>query len=76
MVHKTVQVRGVRFEHICSRDDGTVLLSGSFERANDINDTQAGVNGLMNKCVCVMKQVSRDSLKSAADSGLLKCSFI
>ncbi|KAK1933153.1 hypothetical protein X943_002417 [Babesia divergens] len=72
----TPEVRGVRFEHICSRDDGTVLLSGSFERANGINDTQAGVNGLMNKCVCVMKQVSRDSLKSAADSGLLKCSFI
>ncbi|ORM41846.1 uncharacterized protein BXIN_0577 [Babesia sp. Xinjiang] len=72
----TPESRGVRFEHICSGPNGVVLLSGTFERSLDTVKPSTEDDWQLNKCVCVMKPISGDSLSSAVSSAPLHFSTI
>lgn len=73
----TPESRKVRFENICSGKDGTVLLSGTFERPSTLESMKSDIGCyLLNKAVCVMRKVTRDYLTSANASSQLQCSFI
>ncbi|CDR97258.1 hypothetical protein, conserved [Babesia bigemina] len=72
----TPETRNVRFEHICSGDDGVVLLSGTFERSVDRIPLTSEDYGHINKCVCVMKPISREVLIAEGASSVLNCSAL
>ncbi|GBE59300.1 tRNA (guanine-N1)-methyltransferase, putative [Babesia ovata] len=72
----TPETRNIRFEHICSGDDGVVLLSGTFERSVDRIPLTSEDHGHINKCVCVMKPISREALAASSVSNIVNCSAI